>query len=254
MKSPTLEDRNDRFLIRPHRTILLLSLPILFSLIAEPVTGLIDTGFVAQLGKVSLAALAVGASTLSSIFWVFGFLGIATQTEVAQAYGRGDSVAAAKAVSLALTLGLMIAVVLGAALIPGAEAVSKALGAQNAVLEQATAYIQVRLLGAPAVIVTIIGFGALRGLQDMKTPLWIALAINLTNIALDPLLIFGWSSIPPLGVAGAALASSFSQWLGAVWMIVELRPENRIDTSHQLARWSALLDKSDGIYSYARAH
>lgn len=223
MKSSAFAAQNNRFLRQPHRTVLFLSMPILLSLIAEPVTGLIDTGFVAQLGTEPLAALAVGIGVLSSIFWIFGFLGIATQTEVAQAFGRGDREGAIKAVSLALMLGLLLSLLLSGALIPGATAVASLLGGQDEILVLATNYIQLRLIGAPAVIVTIVGFGALRGIQDMKTPLWIALLINITNIALDVILIFGWSFIPAMGVGGAALASSISQWLGASWMIVELR-------------------------------
>ena len=223
MNPSRITAQNSRFLNQPHRTIVYLSLPILFSLIAEPVTGLIDTAFVAQLGKVPLAALGVGTGALSSIFWIFGFLGIATQTEVAQAYGRGNIDAAIKAVSLAMIIGVLVSLLLSAMLIPGASVVSAALGGEGTVLELATAYIQLRLIGAPAVIVTIVGFGALRGIQDMRTPLWIALGINAINIVLDILFIYGWSFIPPMGVAGAALASSLSQWLGAAWMLWEVR-------------------------------
>ena len=214
---------NTSFLRHPHRTILLLSLPVLFSLTAEPVTGLIDTGFVAQLGKLPLAALAVGSSALSSVFWIFGFLGIGAQTEVAQSYGKGDIAGAVKAVSLALTLGAMVSLALAGLLIPGAWLVSRALGAEGEVLELAALYVQLRMLGAPAVIITMVGFGALRGMQDMKTPLWIALGVNVTNIALDYLFIFGGFFIPAMGVGGAALASSLSQWLGAGWMLWELK-------------------------------
>ena len=64
-----------------------MSFPVLLSLVAEPLTGLADTVFVARLGAESLAALGAGTVALSSVFWVFNFLGIATQTEVAQEYG-----------------------------------------------------------------------------------------------------------------------------------------------------------------------
>ena len=219
--SPKAADSHP-FLTRRNRTILYLSLPILLSLIAEPVTGLVDTGFVARLGAVPLAALGVGASALSSVFWIFGFLGIATQTDVAQLYGRGLDAEAGRALSLVFAVGIALSLLLSALLIPGAYFVSRALGAEGEVLALAAQYIQLRLLGAPAVLVVIVGFGALRGLQDMKTPLWIALAINLANIGLDYVLIFGWAGIPALGVAGAALASSLSQWLGAAWMLWEV--------------------------------
>ncbi len=215
--------RNSQFLAQPNRTILVLSLPILLSLIAEPVTGLVDTGFVALLGTAPLASLTVGTGALTSLFWVFGFLGIATQTEVAQAYGKRDLDRAVKTISLTLALGAIISLALSALLIPSASVAASLLGAEGAVLELASEYIRLRLLGAPAVVITIVGFGALRGVQDMKTPLWIALGINLCNILLDYALIFGWAFIPALGVGGAAIASSLSQWLGACWMLWEIR-------------------------------
>ncbi len=219
----TANARNSRFLIQPNRTILYLSLPILLSLIAEPVTGLVDTGFVAQLGTTPLASLTVGAGALTSLFWIFGFLGIATQTEVAQAFGKRDLDGAVRSLSLILTLGAFVSLALSGLLIPAADLASRLLGAEGEVLALASEYIRLRLIGAPAVVITIVGFGALRGVQDMKSPLWIALGINITNILLDYALIFGWAFLPALGVGGAALASSLSQWLGACWMLREIR-------------------------------
>ncbi len=60
----------------PPRTLFRLSIPVLFSLVAEPITGLVDTAFVARLGAVELAALGVGTMALSSVFWMFNFLGL----------------------------------------------------------------------------------------------------------------------------------------------------------------------------------
>ena len=223
MKQAKLGSERHPYLDRPSQTILALSLTILLSLIAEPLTGLVDTAFVSRLGAEPLAALGVGAGALSSTLWIFYFLGIATQTEVAQTFGRGDLAGASQSLSLALLIGTVISILLSGLLYAGVDLVTTALGAQGRVHELATQYIQLRLLGAPAVIVVIIGFGALRGLQDMKTPLWIALGINLANVLLDYVLIFGWGAIPAMGVAGAGLASSVSQWLGTIWMLRELR-------------------------------
>lgn len=214
---------NHPFLNQPNRTIIFLSFPILLSLIAEPLTGLIDTSFVAQLGTIPLAGLGVGTAVLSSIFWVFGFLSIGTQTEVAQAYGKQETEKAIKAVSLAMAFGLIVSILFIILMLPGASAVSTLLGAKEAVRDQAALYIQVRLLGAPAVIITLVGFGALRGIQDMKTPLWIATGINIINLVLDYPFIFGSGFIPAMDVGGAALASSISQWIGAIWMLWEIK-------------------------------
>jgi|GEM_PF-6529905 len=80
MQTPS--QRDHPFLSSPHRTFFYLSLPVLFSLIAEPLTGLVDTAFISRLGSASLAALGVGAMVLSGDFWIFNFIGAG---QVAQA-------------------------------------------------------------------------------------------------------------------------------------------------------------------------
>lgn len=211
------------FLKQPNRTLFSLALPVLFSLVAEPLTGLADTAFIARIpGSESVAALGVGTVAFSSIFWAFMFLGVGTQTEVAQAAGRDDLDHAKKIVSLAMMIAVGIGFLLMILAYPFLNVIASLLGAQGVVNDLACEYMQFRLLGAPAVLITTACFGALRGQQDMRTPLYVAVVVNLMNVLLDWLLIFGVGSFPALGVAGAALASSISQWFGACWAIVVL--------------------------------
>lgn len=207
------------FIQNPHRTVLTLSLPVLLSLIAEPLTGLVDTAFIARLGSIPLAALGVGTAALSSVFWIFNFLGIGTQTEVAQALGKENAARAARLTWLALALSLgfgMLLVVVGWL---AAGPVASALGAAGTVHSEAVRYMQIRLFGAPAVLLLLAAFGALRGMQDMRTPLWVAVGVNALNIGLDGPLIFGFGPVPALAVTGAALASVIAQWVGAAWAV-----------------------------------
>lgn len=201
---------------RPHRTLLAMSIPVLFSMVAEPVTGLVDTAFVARLGAEPLAALGVGTVLLFSIFWVFNFLCVGTQTEVGQSLGRQESDRASEiawlAVLMGTTLGLLVIFILRAI---GPAAITY-MGATGSVHDMSLAYVNIRLYGAPAVLISIAVFGSMRGYQDMRTPLWIAVGINLMNIVLDAVLIFGLGPFPKLGIAGAAVATTFSQWMGAL--------------------------------------
>ncbi|MGJ3239306.1 MAG: MATE family efflux transporter [Anaerolineae bacterium] len=217
--SKTKRPDEHAFLHKPHRTLIALSIPVLFSLVAEPITGLVDTGFIAQLGAVPLAALGVGTVALSSIFWVFNFLGIGAQTEVAHNLGKQNLTGAIKASSLALLLSVLFGALMFVLGFPISTRVAGLLGAEGAVLIEATQYIQVRLFAAPAVLITFTGFGVLRGMQDMRTPFLIAVAINLINVVLDYPLIFGWGGIPALGVAGSALATVIAQWIGTIWTL-----------------------------------
>lgn len=212
------------FVAHPNRTLLRLAIPVLFSLVAEPLTGLADTAFVARLpGSEPVAALGVGTVAFSSVFWAFSFLGVGTQTEVAQALGRHDRDRASKVLSLACLMaaafGLIFALGMAGLLSP----IASLFGAVGEVNDLACEYMYYRLLGAPAVLITLACFGGLRGVQDMRTPLYVAVGINLVNVALDWVLIFGWGSIPAMGVAGAAAASTASQWIGAVWCLVVAR-------------------------------
>lgn len=212
------------FVVRPHFTVLAQSLPILGSLLAEPLTGLIDTAFVARLGAEALAALGVGTMVLSTVFWSFSFLGVATQTKVATVCGE-EALAGSAGRSAARTclVAVVVALLMGGAAavvgLPLSGMIARGMGAAGEVQALAVDYLRWRFLGAPALLASFAAFGALRGAQDMRTPLVVAGGMNALNVVLDPLLIFGMAGLPAMGVAGAALASAVSHWVGAAWAI-----------------------------------
>ena len=215
-----MQYRNHPFTQKPHRTLLFLSVPVLLSMTAEPVTALVDTAFISSLGVAELAALGVGTTALSSLFWIFNFLGVGTQTEVAQEFGKGHAAKAGKITSLAFALALAFGLLLIFLIYPTANWLAGVLGAADSVQTFAVSYMRIRLFGAPAVLLMLVTFGALRGLQDMRTPLWIALGVNALNLLLDWLLVFGNGPFPAMGVEGSALASTLAQWLGALAGVV----------------------------------
>ena len=99
-------------------------------------------------------------------------------------------------------------------------------------------YLKIRLLGVIPSLIIIAAFGVMRGLHDMKTPLWIAGGMSLTNIIHNPILIFGWRSIPATGIAGAACATIVSQVIGmgwAFWVVAKQTPLG-FDSDWQHAR------------------
>jgi len=210
-----------------------LSLPMLGSLVAEPLTGLVDTLLVARLGATQLAALGVATTLLSSVLWAFNFLGIGTQTAVARADGEGRSAdgAGTTAVALALAVGIGLALWLLASL--AVEPAARFMGAAAGTLDDAASYLRIRLVSAPAVLVMMVAFGALRGLQDMRTPLWIAVGANVLNVLLDVVLIFGVGPFPRLELVGAAWASSVSLYFGAGVALALL--VRRLSLPHRIA-------------------
>lgn len=201
------------FIHAPRKTLIKFAVPIILSLIAEPITGIVDTAFIAQLGSDPMAGLGVGATLLSTTLWVFGFLSVSAQTEVSQALGAGHRERATAVNSLALILGAGLSLILVTVGWLGADLASQILGAEGAVKAAAVEYITIRLISLPAILLAVICIGVMRGLQDMRRPFYVAIIINVLNIVLDAALV------PTMGVAGAAWASVFSQWIGAIYAI-----------------------------------
>ena len=217
-----MKEHKHSFLDKPARTVLVMTLPVLGTAIAEPLTSLADTCFLARLGSTPLAALGIATSILSGAFWVLGFIGVGIQTLAAGAQGEGDKDLLRRRVGTALVMAGLLSLLM-VVLLPFLGVISEAMGATGELRETAVEYMRIRLFGAPAVLVGFAAFGALRGVQDMRTPLYISIGINALNIILDPLMIFGYGSIPAMGVAGAAWASVISQWLGLGWAFFALR-------------------------------
>ena len=197
------------------REILGLALPALGALAIDPLLTLADTAFVATLGTVELAALGVDTAIFGFAFFAFNFLAYVVTPLVARALGQGRVEEARRwvgdALVLALTLGLLVSVALELA----APLLVDLMGATPDVADPAVAYLRIRALATPAVLVVTAGHGAFRGHKDTRTPLKVALGVNLLNLVLDPLMIFGlgW------GLEGAAIATVIAQYLGAAWFI-----------------------------------
>ena len=201
------------------REIGALAFPALGTLAADPLVSLVDTAFVGRLGTVPLAALGVNAAIFSMAFVVFNFLAYGTTPRVARAWGRRDPAAVGTAVAQALTLAVAVGVLATGTLLAAAGPLVALMGAGGELRDPALAYLRIRALAGPAVLLIMAGHGVFRGVQDTRTPFRIILLLNLVNLVLDPLLIFGlgW------GLEGAAWATVVAQWVGAgafLWLLL----------------------------------
>jgi MATE family multidrug resistance protein len=225
-----VNSREHPFVSHPHKTLIGLSIPVMLSLTVEPMAGLVDTAFVERIGASYAAALAAATAIYAGTIWVFNFLGVGTQTQIAQALGRGDRSAARATTTLATVLSLILGSALAVMIWPALGVAARWMTEDTVVQSATVTYLKIRLLGAPALLIVLSSLGALRGLRMMPTTLWIAGGISLCNIILDPILIFGLGPIPTLGIAGAAWATTGSQVLGAGIALLLLR--GRLGFSH----------------------
>ena len=211
-----------------------MAVPALGALAAEPLYILVDTAVVGHLGTPQLGGLAVAGTILTTAFFLFNFLAYGTTAAVARLVGAKDErTAAHQAVQgVWLALGIGVALLgLGVSLAPAAVGL---FGSSAAVQQNAEVYLRVSALGAPAVLLALVGVGYLRGLQDTKRTLVVALGSNVLNLVLELALIYGLG----MGIAASAAATVVAQYAAAVAYVaivlrnvraagVGLRPDGR---------------------------
>ena len=97
-----------------------------------------------------------------------------------------------------------------------------ALGAGPEVVEAGGVYLQIIFLSAVPLTLTFVLSAAMRGAGDSRTPMLVAVVINLVNVAVALVLIFGLLGFPALGVAGSAWGAAAGRTVGMVALLVVL--------------------------------
>jgi putative MATE family efflux protein len=193
------------------REIARLALPAFGALIAEPLYVLTDTAIVGHLGTPQLGGLAVASTILLTLYAVFIFLAYGTTAAVSRLLGAGDEREAAHQAVQSLWLAALIGLGVVATGLAAAEPLVGLMGAEGAVRENALVYLRISLLGVPAMLVVLAGTGYLRGLQDTRTPLVVAVTTAGVNLVVEVVLIYGLDQ----GIGASALATVVAQTLAA---------------------------------------
>jgi MATE family multidrug resistance protein len=194
-----------------NRDVWRIAAPMILSNVSVPLLGMVDTGVIGHLDDaVYLAAVAVGATIFGFLYTGVNFLRMGTTGISAQCYGAGDHDGLRIALGQALIVALGIAGALLLLQVPLSAMALSLLGAESEVTGFAQQYFSIRIWSAPATLANYALIGWFIGLQNARVPLYIALAINLTNIALDLVFVVG------LGhkVDGVATASVIAEFTG----------------------------------------
>lgn len=200
--------------------ILALAVPALGALVAEPLFVLVDSAVVGRLGTTELAGLSLASTLLVTVVGLCVFLAYATTAVVARRLGAGDRAGALQVGVDGLWLGGGLGVLLDAAVLALAPWAVGALGATGGVAEQAVIYLRASAPGLPGMLLVLAATGALRGLQDTRTPLVVAGVGAVVNGVLNVVLVHGLH----LGIAGSGAGTAATQLgMGAVLVVVVVR-------------------------------
>src|SRR4051794_18991219 len=198
------------------REILRLAVPAFLALVAEPLFLLADAAIVGHLGTPELAALGIAGAVVQTAVGLCIFLAYGTTASVARRVGAGDARGALTQGVDGMWLAVLLGLVTTVAGLPLSAWLVGLFGAQPDVDGYATTYLRLAFLGVTPLLVMLAATGVLRGLQDTRTPLVVAVAGNLVNVALNYFLVYGLD----LGIAGSAIGTDAAQLASATALVV----------------------------------
>ena len=196
--------------------LLTLAWPVVLSNLLQTIYNLADTYWVGRLGAGAVAAVSLSFPIVFLFISIGGGFTVAGTVLVAQNVGAGKDEDANYIAGQTIAFVGVVAVLLSFLGFLLAAPVLSLLGPEPDVFPDALAYLRTWFLGIPFVFGFFIFQALVRGAGDTINPMKLMIVSTLLNIVLDPILIFGWSFFPEMGVQGAAVATVISRGLAAV--------------------------------------
>ena len=220
------------------KTIFNLLWPATIESLLQMGIGLVNTAMVGHLSAVAIGAVGLSNRAIQIAWALFQAISTGTTVHIAQAIGANDSRRARTIAMQAILFGTLAVLVLAIMFAAFAPNVLKIFKPETALLSSGTKYMRIVVWGMPAVaIMTAIG-ASLRGSGDTRTPLVVAVFVNIVNVIGNWSLIYGNLGMPALGIAGSAIATVVAQWIGAIVAIIAIsRPTAKLSLSFR-SRWT----------------
>jgi len=199
------------------KQILLLSIPVFFSNLAIPLTGIIDTGLMGNLGDTRfLAATSIATSVMTMIIWSFAFLRMGTVGIVAQLFGKSDYREIARTLSRNFLIAVVVSIViiLLKPIIIGLT--ENFFSTSIETQELIKIYISVRVLSVPAEFIVYILVGFYLGIQKTNISSLLIIILSTLNIVLSSFFVLSLN----LNVLGVALGTLLANYIAAIIFVL----------------------------------
>lgn len=214
----------------PKKAIKMMAIPLILSLFVSQVNVLADRAWCSGLGVDAMAAIAVVMPIYMTLSGLGSGLGVGASAVISRMLGEENREKACSSAVQSLIFGLIFGIALTLILIPTSTSLLSLLGAEE-VLDIANTYFSVYVFAAALIVINGVIAGILngQGATGLSTVMMIAMAVS--NIILDPILIYGMG----LGIQGAAIATVLSTVISilfGIYFIMGRRTYLTLDRSH----------------------
>ena len=201
------------------KAVLLLAGPVIIEMALQSSVGIADVAMVGRLGPASIAAIGLSNQIYMLALTAFAAVRTGTTVLVARLVGAGELEAANRAARQSMLLATYISVVLMVVGLLFPAAGLRLLGAGEDVIAVGVGYMRWKAISVLFAIMVMTGTGILRGCGDTLTSMYANTTINVLNIALNWVFIYGNLGMPMMGAAGAGFSTMLARAAGAAIML-----------------------------------
>jgi putative MATE family efflux protein len=224
-----------------------MTVPVLFGIFTMMGQTFVDAWFIGQVGDRELAALSFAFPVLMVVTSVAIGLGAGTSSVVARAIGGNNHRRARRLATDSLLLSFGITAVICLVGLLTIRPLFSLLGAPQDMIPLIGGYMRILYCGVPFVVVGMVGMSSMRATGDTRLPSMLMVIASVTNVILDPILIFGLGPVPALGLNGAAMAALLARaaiFGGTLYLMhqrLDLLTFNRPDAGELKNSWVDIL-------------
>jgi putative MATE family efflux protein len=202
------------------RHLVSLTAPIMAGMVLQTLYFFVDLYFVSSIGDAALAGVSAAGNLMFVVFFFTQMLGVGTGAMVAHAVGRKDRAEANHVFNQSVAVGALFATI---TLVGGYALVgpyTTFFAPDDAAREQGATFLHWFLPNLAMQYAIVVMASGLRGTGIVKPAMAVQAVTVVMNTILAPILIAGWGTGKPLGVAGAGLATSLSVAVGTIFLLV----------------------------------
>ena len=225
MKFQSVEEKRIYMTEQPvEKLVCRLAVPTIMSMLVTSFYNMADTFFVGKLNTQSTAAVGVVFSLMAILQAVGFFFGHGSGNYISRQLGAGNTEEAEKMSAVGFFSSFCAGIVIMAVCLLFIRPLAYALGSTPTILPYTVSYLRIILFGAPAMTASLVLNNQMRFQGSAFYAMIGIVSGAVINIALDPFLIFTCG----MGVAGAALATTISQYLSFCFLLVMVRKGGNI--------------------------
>ena len=203
--------------IMPIKKLLLtMAIPLMFSLVVQSLYNIVDSIFVARLSEKALTATALAYPVQILMIALSVGTGVGINALISRLLGAGKREEVSKAAATGIVLAILSASLFMVAGLAGAHKIAHALTNQEEIASLCGEYLFICMVFCYGIFLETAAQRFLQASGRAGLSMVSLVVGALTNIVLDPIMIFGYFGCPPLGIRGAAIATVIGQWVGAL--------------------------------------